>query len=310
MWPGDGFAFLDLHSGAFLLSYALFAGLTLSISYLVLKSSDRTSVSSLPLIPSDPDPIEIAYLAGGEHNVIRVVLYDMIQRGLVEVDADSRLRPTQASAHPDKLTNLEEHILGAVQFNPGTRDIYENALLRSAVRNACDPFRAWLEAQQLLPPRTSAQLEKRILQIGLSALVGVALLKVLLACLQGRKNVGFLVLLMVVASVGLLVVVAVAKSNRLSKRGNAWLAQLRLTYSSAKTEAVARHVNVSGEPQRSASAFDGAGLFLIGLYGFEILLGTADEHIAQLFKRGADASVSACGASGCGGGGCGGGCGG
>jgi len=310
MWPGDGFAFLDLHGGAFLLSYALFAGLTLSIAYLVLKASDRTSVSSLPLVPSDPDPIEIAYLAGGQHNVIRVVLYDMIQRGLVEFDADSRLRPTQTSAHPGKLTNLEEHVLGAVQFNPRAGDIYENALLRSAVRKACDPFRAWLEAQQLLPPRTAALLEKRILQIGLSALIGLALLKVLLAWLQERKDVGFLVLLTVVASVGLLGVVAAAGSDRLSKRGNAWLAQLRLTYSSAKTAAVARRIDVSGEPQRSASAFDGACLFLIGLYGFEILLGTADEQFAQLFKRGADASVSACGAGGCGGGGCGGGCGG
>jgi uncharacterized protein (TIGR04222 family) len=97
MWLMEQIPFLNLHGGAFLRFYALFVVLTLGISWLVLKASDRTSVRSLPRVPSDPDPIEIAYLAGGENNVIRVVLYDLIQRDLVEIDADSKLRPSAVS---------------------------------------------------------------------------------------------------------------------------------------------------------------------------------------------------------------------
>jgi uncharacterized protein (TIGR04222 family) len=214
------------------------------------------------------------------------------------------------------LTHLEEQVLAAVQFNPKPGEIYSNALLQSTVQDTCASWHAFLETQALLLPRSVKLARKRVLWIGVSALLGVGLLKLLLGWAQGRTDIGWLMLLMAIATGELLVMAAVIANARLSKRGNAWLAQLRLVYSSAKTEAVARRLNASSEP-RSANAYDGAGLFVIGLYGFEILRGTSDEAFAQHFKVGANASVSACGAGSCGGGGgscggggCGGGCGG
>lgn len=293
----------------FLLFYFLFAVLLSIAAFWVLKASDRTDVSVLPPVPSEPDPIEIAYLAGGENNVIRTVLYDLIQRGWVELDADRRIRPVQRSARPGELTTMEQHILDVARSSPKATNLFENALLRSVVRNECVPLRERLDSLQLLLPQSVTQMARRVSRIGLSVLAGLALTKALLDELQGKSSIGFLVAPTVVAIACLLVVMHCATSPIPSRRGRAFLLRLRRAYSDLKTRSIVRYSQTRGEPSRSVDALKGPALFMIGLYGFGMLQGTPDAHIEKAFERGSDGGAAACGGGGCCGG-CGGGCGG
>ena len=314
MWLVEPISFLNLHGGPFLLFYFTFAVLVLIIASHVLKACDRTDVRFLPPVPSKPDPIEIAYLAGGENNVIRTVLYDLRQRGFIQVDAKLRVHRTQKSARPGELTIMEQHVLDVVKSASTVTGLFDNALLRSAVRSACSSVRARLDAQQLLLPQAVMQTATRVLWIGLSAIVGVALIKVFLTLSQGRTNFGVLLVLTVIASGYLLARVSKVKSSITSRRGSAFLAQLYQAYSGLKFSAMARYGNTRDMPGSAAGVFEGASLFLIGLYGFGLLRGTTDEHIAKAFERGSNGNAAACGVGGCGSSGgsscCGGGCGG
>jgi uncharacterized protein (TIGR04222 family) len=287
-----------MHTGAFPMLYFIFAVVVLIAASYVLKTSDKTDVSLLPPVPSEPDPIEIAYLAGGENNVIRTVLYGLQQRGFIQVDAKSHIQRTQKAASQGELTLIEQHILDAVKSSPAVRELFRDKVLRSAIQEACASVRARLDAQQLLLPQAVTQTAKRVLWIGLGALIGVTLIKVLLTLPQARMYTVFPLILTVIASGYLLARVKKITSSITSRRGSAFLARLNQAYSGRKLSA--------------AGAFDGASLFLIGLYGFALLRGTPDEHIAKAFDRGSDVTTAACGAGGCGGGGgcCGSGCGG
>lgn len=311
MWIVEQVPFLNLSDGTFVLFYAVFAALILGISWLVLKACDRTSVRALPPVPSDPDPIEIAHLAGGENNVLRLVLYNLLQRGLIAIDAGSRLCPAQIAAHPGHLTLLEEHVLAAARSSSRAKDVFEDASLRSTVRDRCAPLRAQLEAQQLLVPRNVHVAGKRVLRIGLITLVGPLLCNELYAWSQGTTNILALLIPAVLVCTCLATVVEHVTDAWLSKRGRAYLERVRFAYSGVKTESLSGNVNGPGVPEQSTRAVNSAFALLIGLYGFEILLGTADASIAKAFHVGSDASAAACGA-GCGGAGCGGcgGCGG
>ncbi len=88
-----GFSILGLSGPAFLGVYAGVAALTLLMAHLFIRASDPTRDLSPPKVPSEPDAIMLAYLAGGVGNVIRTLLFDLRQRGYVGVGADKRLEP-------------------------------------------------------------------------------------------------------------------------------------------------------------------------------------------------------------------------
>ena len=75
----------DMPGPLFLFVYGSVIGLTLVSCWWWLRQGDPTS--SLPPVqtPSAPDPYEVAYLRGGENEVLPVVLFRLLQQGALQV---------------------------------------------------------------------------------------------------------------------------------------------------------------------------------------------------------------------------------
>ena len=260
--------FFDLHGGAFLLVHAIFVAAVLLVAHLAFNASDPTSAASPPPVPSAPDAFEIAYLVGGVNQVIRTVVYDLYRRGCVEVHRDKMI-----SAVPERLedvssTPIERNVLDVLRRKSHPSRLFGSAALRAATERFCAPLRARLDAQALILPRSAKRRSWGIFFVALGVIVGVAILKSSLALSQGRSNIGFLVALAVVGSI-LLLLRAKRGTSDLSRRGRAYVEQLRRAFAGAKSETIAR----LKEQPAHAVAYEGASLFLVGLFGYELLRG-------------------------------------
>lgn len=71
-------ALADMYGPSFLLLYAIVIVLTLAYCGWSVSRLDATTEERLPLVPARPDPLEIAYLRGGENEVTRVAVFDLI----------------------------------------------------------------------------------------------------------------------------------------------------------------------------------------------------------------------------------------
>src|SRR5262249_28454252 len=93
----------------FLLFYACVIAITLGICRWRVDWQDPTAGQTPPRLPTDPDPYEVAYLRGGENEVTRLAVFGLIQRGYLEIGAETRQRGqsrgvqrvTQASCPPE-----------------------------------------------------------------------------------------------------------------------------------------------------------------------------------------------------------------
>ena len=58
---------------------------------LLRRAMDRTGNLDVPPVPESPDPYRIAYLRGGENEVLRLMLFDLVRRGHLEMTETKRL---------------------------------------------------------------------------------------------------------------------------------------------------------------------------------------------------------------------------
>ena len=105
-------AIADMYGPRFLVLYASVIGLTIGVCWWVLRQRDATSSVRPPLIPSQPDPHEIAYLRGGEEEVARVVVFDLLQRNYLRMTEAATPHVEQAPDHPDvrHLSPIEQSV--------------------------------------------------------------------------------------------------------------------------------------------------------------------------------------------------------
>lgn len=71
----------DMYGPTFLVLYACVIGATLAICWVWVQSLDKTSnLPPLP-IPKSVNAYQIAFLRGGENELLRIMIFDLIQRG-------------------------------------------------------------------------------------------------------------------------------------------------------------------------------------------------------------------------------------
>ena len=101
----------NMYGPTFLLFYGSMIVFTLIGCWIGLRLLDHTGSLPVPLIPSKPDPYKIAYLRGGENEVTRLIIFDLLQRGYLQRTADDN-RLERAPAPPDigQLTRLERQV--------------------------------------------------------------------------------------------------------------------------------------------------------------------------------------------------------
>jgi len=284
----------NLHGGEFLLAFGLFATAVALVAYLGFRASDDSDASSPPRVPTRPDPLEVAYLAGGVQGVLRTALYDLHRRGLIDVGKDGRVFHTGVSATRPE-SQADRLLLDATRDNPKAAALMRQKMLREAAERLCAPVRGRLAAQDLLLAEESRRRIWRIAFAAAGFILAVAGLKIALAISQGRSNVGFLVGLAILASFLLFPLALKYAGGTANRKGRAYLAQMRRAFSSLKAQAA------------HAPVYDGGTLFLVGLFGYEMLKGAPGQNFAAAFRSPSDGGGGdGGGGGGCGGGGCGG----
>jgi uncharacterized protein (TIGR04222 family) len=269
-------------------------GLVLSRQYFESTAAPKIDLS---------DPYLIAYLRGGEVATMRVATFSLIDRGLLLVDGSSIKRAENVS--PEAVRRpIEKLLLEKFRLPQESTLIYQD----TALKEACKPYAQTLRAARLLPDESVNQARMIRLVIACFVLSAVAVVKIIIALDRGRTNIGFLVILMIVA-----IVVAVAISfPRLTQAGKAMLGDVQNLYSGLRDRAfLLQPGGATIEPLMVAAAF-----------GLHELSGTGFSYMKVLFPWGATSASSSCAStsscnsscsSSCGsscGGGCGGGCGG
>ncbi len=298
---------MHLPGPQFLAFYGIVAVIVLVTAFLLMFFADATGTDNLPSVPASPDPIEVAYLSGGVNAVLRTVVYDLRQLGLLTLEKDNRLVAT--GAPPTGLTRMQRRVLDKVLDRPEIGSLFKDKSLRSSLEAILDPMRARLAANDLLQPDSVRRTGAWTLGLGLLIVLGLAAAKIEVALSHGITKIQFLIILAIISSVCLFLLVSFFSKRTASRRGRAYLEAMRLAYSSRMPSAVARIT--PARSGRGGLAYDGA-LLLVALYGFDALKGTPDAAFAKAFARsdGGGGCGSSCGGGGDGGGGGCGGCGG
>jgi uncharacterized protein (TIGR04222 family) len=294
----------------FLVFYGMAIFFTLAVCWIRTRGRDATDRLPPPSIPRDIDPYEVAYLRGGENEVVRVAIFSLMQRGYLQVAEEKSLFRTGADRqtiareprHPDPhhLSPMEREVFDWFE-SPRTADRIFQSTLPGRVREHCADLEQRLQAGHLLQPPQRKAAALRAGLLGAAVILGLGTYKLLAALARGHRNVEFL---LVLALVGTSLLVAVCRLPRHTHLGRRYLYRLQKAFEQLRDRT---------RFTTSAAADPNAAL-VVGLFGAAVLAGTPFEGYHKMFQRSAaHASCGGgCGSScgGGGGGGCGGGCGG
>jgi uncharacterized protein (TIGR04222 family) len=274
----------------FLIGFVCFSILVVMSGRLIVGRMDRTLELPPMRIPSSPDPYEVAYLRGGVDEVFRVLVFGLIERGYLVVMEADRTLVQRALNTPEvtDLVNIEACLFGS--FSTPRR--MDELLLetRPLITEHCESYRVSAASQLLLSTQEARQQAGRLRIFGIALLSSLALYRVGTAMLEGRGNIGFLLLL---TACSILAAVGATRVPRLTRRGQEYLERLQnaFGFTHGGTYAVAA---------------DPLNILATALFGFAWLaeadLNTYRELFPQAdwsFSGGADGGGDGCG--GCGG---------
>lgn len=280
---------LDLPGPQFLVFYTIVAFLTLGLLYAVRAASEAGPAPRLDV----SDPYLIAYLRGGTPEALRVATVTLIDRGLLQVDENSRTVAAPARFTPPQHP-LEQALMRHFEQSHMAITVFGSAELKAV----CNDYEQRLAALGLLPDAARRSARRRLLSAALVVIVGLALAKLGVALARGRTNVLFLIVLTVAAAVA----ASVVATPRLTTRGRTLLADLRRLFARLRAR--------SAQLTRGAATADAA--LLAAVFGLGALP-AAFAYAHTLYPRASSGGSSlgtscsaSCGSS-CGGGGDGGG---
>lgn len=287
----------DLRGPAFLVLYTVVAACVLAWCWwrVRLRGDGRT-----PLLSElTEDPYRIACLRGGDAELVLVAVFNLVDRGLLNCNGN-QLDRGRGYAVSGLRRPLDRALVQACTGTQTPQQLQRD----DAVRAACAGYASDLAQRGLLADAAERSARTRLLVFALALLVGLAWMKVHVAMQRGHHNVGFLIVLAVIASFAVLTIC----NHRRTRLGDEALSGLR--------ELMKRLRGRVGE-LRSGGATNEA-LLLAAAFGVSALAGPAFGFVPKLFPKagkqgdssGGGSCGSSCGSSGCGGGGGCGGCGG
>ena len=284
----------DLPGPEFLAFYVVFAVIVLIMLYLVRRAGELTDTPRVRF----EDPYLIAYLRGGKNEALRVATVSLIDRGLLKWEGGAALTATAGAIPSRPIEQLLVAYFAVVRVAPS---IFRDGGLAAGTGD----YRETLIRLGLVPSEAEVSARRRRLWVTLALLIGVAGTKLAVAISRGRSNIGFLIILAIVACIA-----AVKIHNPLrTPAGDQLLADLRTLFARLKSRA--HTLRPGGETSEVA--------LLSAVFGVGALSPMLFPYAKQLFPR-ADSSSnpslygsscgSSCGGGGGGDGGGGGGCGG
>ena len=305
----------------FLVLYSIFIVSTIVVYRVLKKRLDQTAHFSLPPIPQNPDPFEIAYLRGGANELARAVIFSLNQKNLVKFineEKSSRIYPTADVFDRRSLKPIERTALEWFGTTREVKDIFQKDGLAQTLKPYYETFQARLEMQHFFP---GEEFRKRNVRLTLQAFLifgGLGIYKFIAAFFyNGYTNIAGII---IITLIGLFALAAAAKMPRLTKLGETYLKRLQIAFDRIKPS---NHYPVLEQAAVPSGRFAAVDPFLlsVGVFGGAALAGTVYSDYNQAFQRAQSQTAnnsggcgSACGSGSCssggdGGGGCG-GCGG
>jgi len=239
------------------------------------------------------DPYQIAYLRGGAAEALRITVLSLIDRGLITASGRSLVADTGAEQIVRR--PIEKAVLRLYRRQGKIKKLLSDTGAVEACREYKD---ALVDFGLVAGPQTIA---RRLIPFLVSSmvLVFVGVLKIAIALSEGRHNLGFLTLLMIVFGA---VCIWVFRRPR-TRLGDAMMSDLRTMFGRLRSRA---------DSLRQGGATNEAAL-LAAVFGVNELSPVRFPAIKALTPKekrsDSGSSCSSCGSSSCGGG-CGGGCGG
>jgi uncharacterized protein (TIGR04222 family) len=281
----------EMHGPQFLFAYAAATVMTVLIARWWISCRDSSRFLAAPQIPSDPDPYEIAYLRGGENEVLRVVLFRLLQDGALRVLFESEtsvVKKTfmEGSSHSG-LRTMEQEI-AARSAGQASKEVFQDPWIKFQVAGDCSRYRDRLERERLLVTSQEKTQFTRIAAVGIILILMLGAYKLTTALATGHTNVAFLI---VIALAGPAILWKTCVP-RLTNRGRKYLRNLESAFGEWK--------------QRKSEIAESQLLLLLSIFGVAVLSGTTYDYFQKMFPKG-DGSCGSCGGCGdCGGcGGCG-----
>ena len=343
-WFADPIA--TMPGPAFLLFYSILFVAAMYALRRRIKSLNTQSDSLPPLkLPEKIDPYQIAFLRGGENEVLRTAMVELVDQGVITQTLPTKplakLFPTKPVTWESKVdeesiknfTPLQQQLINHFRIPQKAESIFSTTNITIS-KDATESFREWIQKESLLnnyDQWNSIRTMAWMLFLGLEA---TALYKLAAALANRHHNVFFLVLYMIATPIAILIVL---QRKRLSDRGRAFLNDVQAACSAVR---LLKRAQTQPPSNPSLLAADvSLPLLAMGVYGVASLPGSSLDPIYKSYQKSVattggcgvasggcgsgsncgSGSVSGCGAAGagcgsggggCGGGGCGGGCGG
>lgn len=282
-------------------------------------------------IPLQPDPYEIAYLKGGEKQVLLLSIYSLISRGYLNVltnneKTDVRIGQKEKVPATAALNEQEKMVFKSTTKKEMRIANFLNEVFTEKFTECCEPLRKKLEQDNLFVSEAAEKQFRQMKSLGAGVMIFFGIYKIIAAVKHDHDNIFFLLVLTILAPV----FISNVKKVKLARRDN-YLDALKTAF------------NVT-----SGSDFDLQPFYMkqlqLAIFGVEVLKNSKLNYLSNYYKNNVDypnkywknpdldendnwispvfnignfptgscSSSSGCG-SGCGsscGGGCGGGCGG
>lgn len=274
----------DLPGPQFIVFYLVLAGALIGFLWIFRHSGESNKPAPPPELT---DPYLVAYLRAGPTEVWRLATVRLIDRGLLQVNGEI---VSQVDGAPQDVQNeVERATLEWFRIPRAATSLVKKHNTQRFLQLVA-PYEKRLMELELWRSQNArtANATRHLLVAGVLGIVALA--KIFLALDRGHKNIGFLIVLVVV---GLLTVYNVARPDR-TRRGDSVLEDLKKLFSRLHQPGLLQSGKSSPEV-----------MWMAAVYGMGAL---TFSHIEKLYPK-AQAGGSSCGSS-CGGGGCGGGCGG
>ncbi len=307
----------SMYGPYFLVLYGFIILFTLIFLGFAKTGIDKTNQLSLPPVPADIDPYQIAYLRGGINEVARSVIFSLMQKGCVELKIEEKSSSIKRiyKQSDENLSEIEKLSLKWIGQTRDVGEVFQPNGLATQLEGYGLTYQNLLERQQMLigdDLRNSFSVWK---WSAFSVIFGLGFYKFLAAYAYGKSNV---ILLVIFAVVGLTITYYSSKLPRVSKLGSAYLERLQLAFDNLKYQSQAGYIQNGERRGVHQPSFAGVDplLLSVGIFGSVILVGTVFDNYNQAFQRSQQQSAAGSCGSGCGSscssgdGGGGGGCGG
>jgi uncharacterized protein (TIGR04222 family) len=225
-----------------------------------------------PTIPAEPNPYEIAYMRGDKGAIIRLMVFNLYQRGFLEARKPSetgigswRLARKQGVT-PDRAPRLEGSLLDC--FTKPLEVSYIPVIkLPPVVADLCDDLSLRMRDEKfLVNPKAKRNAEN----IQMAAFGAITVSLSLLFAEMAQSGHFWLLYPFIIAGLCAVVFITRYRPGRLSARGKIYLNELRQAYEDRRS-ALAEEVDPS------------LALLMIALFGFGVLSDTPFAVMAEIF---------------------------